>query len=82
MASSQNVIGSTIGMELSEVTDCRYQPTRTTKAIYSIDSQYFAVGKNAPKDEVGGKWRQHRDQFFAEKHSTVLWVCDMIGAEK
>lgn len=45
------VIASTLGMCIDDFEwDYRYQPTRTTRAIYSIGDSYYATGKTRPKD--------------------------------
>ena len=66
-------IAATLGFDLPEMKDYRYQDTRTTRAIYSIGDSYFAVGKTAPKDKVGKPWFKAKDQFWAEHSNTVLW---------
>jgi hypothetical protein len=66
-------------MDISEVTESRYQPTRTKRAIYSIGDAYYAVGGTAPQDRVGSDWRQHHDQFWALRHRTVLWVSAVVA---
>ncbi len=71
--STQKVIASTLGIDQAELSDYRYQPTRTKQAIYSIGDRYFACGKKAPKDEVGRDWWVETDQFFAKLSGTVLW---------
>lgn len=72
------VIAATLGQDINELADNRYQSTRTSRAIYSFDDRYFAVGKRAPKDKVGGVWRPHTDQFWAAKGNTILWVCNIV----
>lgn len=71
--STQKVISSTFGIDQAELSNYRYQPTRTRQAIYSIGDRYFACGKKAPKDEVGRDWVVETDQFFAKHSGTVLW---------
>jgi hypothetical protein len=73
----RSALAATINQDLSELEDMRYKPTRTSCAIYADDSHYYAARKTAPKDEVGGPWRKHADQFWAEKAGTVIWVCDV-----
>lgn len=79
--STANIIASTMGWDISEPADYRYQPTRTRQAIYAVGNRYLAVGKREPKDDVGGPWQRHTDQFFAERAGTVLWVSEMTTAK-
>ena len=67
------IIAATFGTDSSGFEEYRYQPTRTSRAIYTL-GDYYAVGKTAPKDDVGQPWEKHPDQFWAEKYNTVLWV--------
>lgn len=73
---SHHVIAATLGWDAREVSECRYQSTRTKQAIYSIGSRYFAVSPTVPADKVGGDWRENNDQFFAQRAGTVMWVAD------
>lgn len=72
---SKTVIAATFGMDSAEMEDYRYQMTRTSKAIYAIGNAYYTTGKNKPKDDMGGEWKPHQDQFWAGKGNTILWVC-------
>ena len=72
----KNIVAHSLGIDPPELSDCRYKSTRTTRAIYAVGQHYYAQGKTAPTDKVGGDWRRHTDQFWAEKAGTVLWVCD------
>lgn len=75
MGIATTVIASTFGMDSAGFEgDYRYQPTRTSRAIYAIGDDYFAVGKTAPKDEVGQPWIKHQDQVFAQQYGTTLWM--------
>jgi len=74
--STPGIIAATFGWDQSEVKDYRYQDTRTSQAIYAVGDRYFAVGKRAPKDVVGGPWRPHADQVFAQRENTILWVSE------
>ena len=76
--SSAYVLGATWGWDLSEVRECEYQPGHTGKdRIYAVSNDYWAVGQHAPKWGVDGPvpltWERYGDQFFAEKHGTVIW---------
>ena len=74
------IIASTFSTDSHGFEEYRYQPTRTSRAIYVIGDNYYAVGKKPPKDEVGEPWTKHSDQFWAEKYGTVLWVSEMSNA--
>lgn len=67
----KKIIADTLGLELSELEEYRYQSTRNKRAIYCIGNDYFAVGQTAPKDEL--KWQPYKDQFFAKQKATTLW---------
>jgi hypothetical protein len=75
------IIAATFGADSDEMKECRYQPTRTTIAIYACNQRYFATGKTKPKDVMGGPWRKSKDQFWAEQAGTILWECDDITGE-
>jgi len=70
---SLGIIASTLGIDQNELSEYRYQPTRTKQPIYAIGDFYFACGKKRPGDFVGGNWEIYKDQFFAEIHKTILW---------
>jgi len=71
-----SIIAATLGDDVADVQEYRYQSTKTTRAIYAIGDFYYATGKKAPKDAVGEPWEMHDDQFFAEKNNTILWVSE------
>jgi len=52
--STQKVIASTLGIDQAELSEYRYQPTRTKQAIYSIGDRYFACGKRLQKMKLDG----------------------------
>lgn len=67
-------LASTLGMESQrELSEYRYQ-RYTSPAVYAVGEQYFCVCKNAPSHKVGGAWQKHKDQFFAERAGSVIWV--------
>lgn len=76
--SAPQVIANTLGLELTTSREFNneylYQPGRTKKPLYTVGDDYFCVSKSKPKDDVGGEWVKHRDQFWAEQKNTVLWV--------
>ena len=54
-----------------------YQWGRTGKdQIFTNGDEYFAIGKKAPKTEVGKPWVPHKDQFWAEKLGMTIWVSE------
>ena len=75
-ARSDHIIAATFSTDARSVREARYQEGRTSRAIYAIGDRYYATGKTAPTDDVGGSWAAHSDQFFAERAGTVLWVCE------
>ena len=77
----RNTIASTFGLDVSELADYRYQPTRTTRPIYAIGDIYVASGLKPPKDDVGEPWKEHSDQFWA-KGKTKVWVSKAINKGK
>lgn len=75
--STPSVLAATFGWDIKEVSEYRYQSTRTRQAIYSVGNQNFAVGQKKPVDVVAtGEWKEYGDQFFAKKANTILWVCE------
>lgn len=82
MASPENIIATTFSMDQADMKDARYQPTRTMRAIFVIGNDYYAVGKKKPADEVGQPWQPYKDQWYAERHGTVLWESKMLVPEK
>lgn len=72
--STATVIAETFGLDVSDVRDYRYQATRTKRPIFAIGDRYYTTGGTPPKDEVGGAWVAHSDQFFARRGGTTLWV--------
>ncbi len=69
------VIAETIGWDVKEVTECRYQKY-TSPAVYSIGDFYMAAHPTKPKhDDVGREWVEYKDQFGARGTSMKVWVC-------
>lgn len=73
--SPRATLASTLGLDLNELSEYRYQ-NYASPAVYAIGDKYFAVGQKQPRHAVGGPWRKHRDQFFAERNNTIVWVAD------
>ena len=69
-----SIIAATFCSSVSDISEYRYQPTRTPQAIYSIENKYFAVGISKPSWDCGAPWEKFKDQFWAEKANTILWV--------
>lgn len=72
--SALNVFACTLGYEISEARECRYQPTRTKIPVYTSGDDYFCVSKKDPGALLDMKWQKHTDQFWAEQSKTVLWI--------
>jgi hypothetical protein len=73
----KHIIAATLGLDIADLGDYRYQPTKTTRPIYAIGDIYVAAGHKPPKDDVGSKWEEHKDQFWANGKTTV-WVAKAI----
>ena len=71
--SAAAVIAATFGWDSRELSEYRYQPTRTKQSIYNIEDAYYAASVDKPKDEVGEPWELYKDQFFAQRYGTKLW---------
>ena len=50
---ASHIIAATFSTDCAGFEEYRYQPTRTTRAIYTVGDDYYAVGKTKPKDVVG-----------------------------
>lgn len=73
--SGAEVIAATFGVDLAEMSECRYQPTRfTSPAVYTFGNDYYAAHKTKPRHKVGGEWTPVADQFWAEKAGTIVWT--------
>lgn len=70
---SKSIIASTIGLELSELEDYRYQPTKLARAVYSIGDDCYCCSKKNPGTLNGMEWHPAADQFWASRKNTVLW---------
>jgi hypothetical protein len=68
------ILANTFGIDINDISDYRYQSTRTSQAIYAIGEQYFAIGKRKPKDVFNTSWEMFSDQFWAKQGNTVIWV--------
>ena len=72
------IIANTLSLDLESSrqfnNEYQYQPGRTKKPLYTVGDDYFCVSKTKPTDDCDGEWEQHKDQFFAAKAGTILWV--------
>ncbi len=76
MKRANEVIAETLGWDIKDVSECRYQKY-SSPAVYSIGDRYFAAHPSKPKHvDVGGEWREHSDQFGARGTNQKVWVCD------
>jgi len=76
----KRIIADTLGLDLSELEDYRYQSTQSARAIYAIGDCYYAVGKTPPSN--GWAWTEHKDQFFATSRNTKVWVCKVASNQQ
>lgn len=72
--SAAEVIAETLGWDVAEVRDYRYQ-RYVNPAVYAIGERYFAAHVSKPRHDVGGAWEAHSDQFGARGTARVIWVC-------
>jgi hypothetical protein len=71
---ANEIIAGTLGMDIGEMNECRYQPTRNQIPIYTVGDDYFCcpqAGKAPPK---GWKWKPHGDQFWAARVNRIVYV--------
>lgn len=75
--SVRSALAATIGLDLAELSEYRYQSTRTPRAIYAIGEWYFTTGNEKPTwrvdDSEGMKWEEHHDRHFAQQAGTRIW---------
>lgn len=72
---SAKIIADTLGIELTEVSDNRYQAMMYKRPIYKIGKQFYTCSKSLPKQHTGNKWVKHSDQSFAAKENVTVWYC-------
>ena len=87
--SARAALAATIGLDLAELSDYRYQSTRTPFAIYTFGEWYFATSPEKPKWKMkfeDGDWEEHPDRHFAQQAGTRIWqlrtVTSTRSAEK
>ena len=79
--SAGGILAATLGWDVAEVREHRYQSTRTSKLIFAIGDDYYMVTKTKPTWD-GLDWHQHPDQFWAWQNGTILWVAKMNSEAK
>ena len=70
---ANEIIGETLGMNVNDVTEYRYQSTRTSIPVYAIGDTYYCcpiAGRLPPK---GWEWRPIEDQFFAQREGRTVY---------
>ena len=80
MSKQQEALAATLGMDIAELRDCRYQETRTWMPVYSGGENYYCTSQTNPGNLLGLRWGKMKDQFFAERANTVCWVAHMESA--
>lgn len=78
MKRADRIIAETLGWDVSEIKDYRYQ-RYVNPVVYAIGDQYFAAHKIKPKHDVGQEWVEHTDQFGARDTDRKVWVCQTQG---
>ena len=78
MTTKLEAIAATTGMDYESdrqfKNEYQYQSTRTRKPIFSSGTDYYCMSATKPTDDVEGEWELHKDQFWAEKAGSKLWV--------
>jgi len=76
MKRAETVIAESLGWDIQELRECRYQ-RYTAPAVYAVGGRYFAASVNKPKhDDVGIEWVEHSDQFGTRDTPMKVWVCN------
>lgn len=73
------VVSNTLSVELEStrqfIREYSYQHGHYSPIVFNFGGmEYYAVGKRKPTSDFEGEWVLHKDQFFAEKYGTTLWV--------
>lgn len=74
---ANEIIASTFGWDVKEVSDHRYQEGRQSMPVYSIGDFYYCVPSPGRLPPKGWKWKAHTDQFFAQRAERILYAADM-----
>lgn len=79
MISPRTAIAATLGLDVSELSEYRYQETRTHVAVYAVDNDFFIASKRRPKFHPTHhlsslQWTLHPDQFWARQARTFVWT--------
>jgi hypothetical protein len=78
MKRAATVIAETLGWDVSDMSEQRYQ-RYTAPAVYAIGNQYFAAYHTKPRHkDIGTDWVEHTDQFGARGTNMKVWVCNSI----
>ena len=69
-------IGTSIGWDVDDVRDCRYQ-NYVSPAVYDCSGSYFAVRRSKPRHAVNEHpWEPYSDQLGAcDSHDLIIWEC-------
>lgn len=76
MKTAADMIAETLGWDVSELRQCRYQ-RYTSPMVYAIGNRYFAASRGKPRhtDVSESPWCEHSDQFGARNSALKIWVC-------
>jgi hypothetical protein len=82
--SVRSAIASHLGMDVAEIEDCRYQPTRTPCAVYvSRDDEFLTATKTSRKPRESDdyhfgtwKWSQIETQGYVKAVGWHIWLAD------
>lgn len=77
MSKQQEALAATLGMDVAELREYRYQPTRTAIPVYAIGDTYYCVSQTNPGNLNGMNWERMSDQFWAEMAKTVCWKSEV-----
>ncbi len=70
---ANEIIASTLGMEIGEMNDCAYQPTRHAQ-VYSVGDSYYCCPQAGKRPPVGWEWKPLNDQFWASRAGRTVYV--------
>lgn len=71
---TKNILAESLGFDRRELAEYRYQSTRYTPAVYAVGDEYFTQSAKEPVHVEGISWQKYRDQFWAERAGTCVWV--------
>lgn len=69
-------LAATIGFTTQELSEYRYQSTRTPHSVYFIADEAYCARSKPPTALCGDGmvWTPMKDQFFAKQAHTIVWV--------